>query len=388
MGRKSELRLKIIELISLCGPLTRPELIRRTGVRAATVLEAVDELKRAGLLHEPGRSGVRTGRRAPELDIHPDRLWTVGIDFQEHDTTGVLIDGSGAIRASAAVDAVNRETLAACRNEIRSVVHQLHDAAGDRWNLVGGIALADPGLVDIGNGISVRSVNVPGWENSRTRDWLEAEYQCRAAVWPGVMAGTYAEYIRHIDDFTDRGIIYLSAGEGIGAGFMKSGRYVIGDSFQAMEIGHIILDSSGPLCRCGRRGCLEAFAGAAAIRRRISAVYAESGAAPPPKFSFESFIAAAETDPGIRQIADDVCECIGKALATAVTLLNPGVIVIGGRLAGLGRRLLGTIRRRLTADCFPAILSDLKLEFADPAREKTGRGAALMLRNRILLEEI
>ena len=192
--KKNILCSAILDLLLDRGEATRPELVNATGVRAASVFEAVDALKREGILYEPERSGRRTGRKAPVLRLNPDHFWCAGIDFQVRRTVGTVVDLAGEIRCRTELPALERGSLTACRNEIRAVLRQLREEAGSSWNRVRGIGFADPGLVDVKKGLSIRAVNVPGWENARTGDWLSRENEIPAGVWPEGLVKTFMEY--------------------------------------------------------------------------------------------------------------------------------------------------------------------------------------------------
>lgn len=390
MTKKSDLRTEIIRQMLLCSSITRPELVRRTGTRAATVFEVVDELKREGILSEPDRRGRKTGRRAPALSFHPDHLWCAGIDFQVRRTRGVVADMTGKIRAEAELAAPERTSLHACRNEIREVLRRLHEQLGERWNLVKGIGFADPGLVDVEKGISIRAVNVPGWENAQTGKWLESENAVRAKLWPECTVKTYMEYLSRLHaEKPPKSLFHLGMDDGIGGGFVKDGVCFIGDSNQGMEIGHIVIAPNGPLCQCGNRGCLEAVAGETGIRRRIrealnSGVDTEMTLE---DFSLARFVGYAKQDKAAKIIANEVCDSIGSALAVAVALLNPSMIVLSGELTKLGTVLTNAVGRALSMNCFAGAIKDLKIELSTLGAFDTARGAALLMRDALLKEE-
>ena len=94
------------------------------------------------------------------------------------------------------------------------------------------------------------------------------------------------------------------------------------------------------------------------------------------------------TDKLANIIATEVCESIGTALATVVTLLNPTCIVLRGELTGLGDFLISTIRRVLSASCFPQALENLRIELSTLEPDAVARGAALLMRDQILLENL
>ena len=383
--KKDNLRSVILKNVLQQGEITRPELVEMTGIRAASVFEAVDALKREGILYEPERQGKRTGRKAPVLKLNPDHFWTAGIDFQVRRTIGSVTDLSGTVLYTAEMPALERGLLTACRNEIRAVLRMLQEQCGSQWNKVRGIGFADPGLVDVRQGLSIRAVNVPGWDNAHTGEWLSRENGVPSSVWPEAMVKTFMEYLVRGKSMHGS-LFHLGMDDGIGGGFIKDGECFIGDTNQAMEIGHIVIDPDGPLCQCGNRGCLEALAGETGIRRRIHEVIS-SGVDTVlnlEQFSLQYFTECAKHDKAARIIASEVSESIGRALAVAVALLNPSMIVLSGELTGLGDLLLESIHRVLSLSCFAGAVRDLKLEFSKLEKADTARGAALLMRNQLL----
>ena len=366
------------------GRAARPELIELTGARAASVLAAVDELKAAGWLREPGRGAGRTGRRSPELVCNPDHCRFIGVDLQLRRTVGVMIDAAGGIVAEREL-AVSRRSFADARREIARVLGGLREAAGSEWELVRGIGFADPGMVDTERGISLRAVNVPGWENLATAEWLTGEFGLPVRLWPEEQIKTRMEYLLRLPDPPDS-LFHLGMDGGIGGGYIRNGRLFTGSTGHGMEIGHVVVAPGGDICHCGSRGCLEVVAGEDGIRRRIAALRAAGSVTEldPEHFTLAGFISAVPRDKAAAIIADEVCAAVGLALSTVVALLNPRMIVLSGELTGLGEQLIGSVRRALTLNCFAEAVRELKIEKALAGAADTARGAAIMFRDRML----
>ena len=387
MSRKKELRLRILEYILNRGRATRPELVEYTGCRAATVFEIIDDLKIAGLLVEPGRRTVRTGRKAPELTIHRTAGYWMGIDFRPEGTLGVIIDAAGEVLFKEEICCARRD-LNDCRREIGELVRRLRKTAGKEWELVSGIGFADPGVVDVNQAFSRKAVNVPGWENAATGEWLEGEFHLPVGIWPETMIKTRMEYMLRMPE-TPKSIFLLTLGDGVGGGFIHNGKLFAGSSGCGMEIGHLVIDPSGPVCKCGNRGCVEAMIGRNGIRSKMQEAI-DSGmksSIDMENFSIETFINAVQTDKAARIVADQVLANIGQALSAVVTLLNPSMIVFGGALSKLDTVLLSGVRRVLELNCFAGALQGLKLELALSNEFDTARGAALRMRDKVWLNE-
>ncbi|MEI6970558.1 MAG: ROK family protein [bacterium] len=214
----------------------------------------------------------------------------------------------------------------------------LKQAGLDRKQL-GGIGVGFAGPLDLNKGVIVNAPNM-GWRDVPLRGILEERFGCPVYVANDVDAGTYGEY-RFGAGRDARCVLGVFPGTGIGGACVYKGRIIKGAGQSCMEIGHMIVVPGGNLCGCGKRGCLEAVASRLAIAAE-AALAATRGNAP-------HLLEAAGTD--IREIrsgtiaaaikaGDTVVEDIvrhaarhiGMAVANAVNLLAPDVVVLGGGL--------------------------------------------------------
>ena len=388
MSRRDELKQILLRHLLLYGRSTRPELVALTGIRAATVFEAIDELKDEGIVQEPERRGKKTGRRAPELSCAADCCHIIGVELHLTGCIGVIINALGEVIHCVEHPAGGRSSLVEVKHEILEILQHLRDLAGENWHLVRGLGFADPGLVDIEKNCSIRAVNIPAWQELETGKMLSNASGLPAQIWPEAMVKTRMEFIQRLPDAPES-IFNFVTEDGIGGGFIKKGELFVGSSGRAMEIGHIVVRPGGARCQCGNCGCLESVASPAGLAEKI----AESRAAGvdfgslPEDFSMEVFAEFAARNRGVRIIADELCRDLGNALSVAVMLLNPEMIVISGKFASLGSFLTDSLRRELELRCFPEAVKELKIEISTLTSSDTARGAAMMMRDRVLLGE-
>jgi predicted NBD/HSP70 family sugar kinase len=214
---------------------------------------------------------------------------------------------------------------------------------------------------------------MPGWNRFPVRDTLSAALGAPVMVDNDVnimaLGELHAGTARSVRDF-----LFVKVGTGIGCGIVVNGDVYRGVGGCAGDIGHIRIEESGPTCNCGNVGCLEAFFGGAALARDGEAS-ARSGRSP---FLAERLAAtgrltavdvgeaAAAGDPAAVTLIRDGGRRLGFALASLVSFFNPGLVVIGGGVAGLKHRLLAEIRgvvyRRslpLATANLPIVLSEL-----------------------------
>ena len=387
--RRNQLRYTLLQLLFRYGATSRPEIQQHTSIRQGTILEEVNFLKKRGVILETARTAKHTGRKASPLTLNPDFFWLAGIDFQIQKTLGVITDFTGRILYTVEIPALSRKSLSDCRNEVREILRLLREKAGENWEKVSGIGFADPGLVNVGEGRSIRAVHIPTWEDAATGKWLENEYKVPAGILPECMVKTFMEFLTRGREMKGS-LFHLGMNEGIGGGFINpEGECFTGDTNQAMEIGHIVIDPNGPLCQCGSRGCLEAIAGKRGILRKAYEVI-QSGVdtvmelSEGEDFSLRQFGEWAKKDKAARIISGNVSRSIGHALAVVVSLLNPSTIVLSGELTVLGELLMEPVKEVLHVSCFADALKELKIEFSKLEENDTARGAAILMRNKLI----
>jgi glucokinase len=198
--------------------------------------------------------------------------------------------------------------------------------------------IAVPGVVDDHAGVARYSANI-GWRDVPLRDLAAARLGLPAALGHDVRAGALAEAVR---GGGRRGgdVLFVAIGTGIAAAHVRERRVVPGSHFAAGELGHVVVRPDGPACGCGRRGCLEAIASAGAIERRYRAATGTRADA-------AAIAAAVGTDATAARLWADAVDALADGLLTAIALLDPGTVVIGGGLAQAGPVLLGPLRSAL-----------------------------------------
>ena len=226
---------------------------------------------------------------------------------------------------------------------------------------VRGVGIGAPGLIDMRRGVIHRLVNVPGhWAGVPLAKLLSARIHRPCVMDNDVNVVALGEW-RFGAGRGTRESLYVTLGTGVGGGLVVNGGLVRGVSGSAGEIGHLCLDAKGPPCACGGRGCLEALIGTAAIlqrarasmRRGHSPVLARlmrkvTGTLTPALISR----AARSGDRGAVRLWRDVGSLLGIGLASAVNLLNPERVVIGGGIANAWRWFAPSLRAALRARAF------------------------------------
>jgi len=244
------------------------------------------------------------------------------------------------------------------------VMQQAAQAAGVKTAALAGVGAGSPGTVDADSGTVTSARNLPGWEGSfALGPELARRLGTRAFIGNDVAVATAAESRLG----AGRGFASLLGvfwGTGIGGGIVLGGEPWHGRG-GAGEIGHMVIHRGGRRCPCGRRGCLEAYAGRAAMEARarrehkkgrhtkLFALMKERG-----RTRLTSSIwwhAIEHGDKLATELIDDAIDALGNGIASAVNLLDPEAVVIGG---GLGVRFGEPYVRRIAQAMGPHLFDD------------------------------
>lgn len=227
---------------------------------------------------------------------------------------------------------------------VRTIVetaHALVDESRSFGTLVG-IGLVVPGQVDESAGVAVYSSNI-GWRDVPLRESVARETGVRVALGHDVRAGALAEALwGAARDYETS--LFIPLGTGLAAAFVSDHVALAGVSGLAGDIGHLQLAPSVEPCGCGRSRCLESVSSASAIARRYSDASGRRAAAS------EVARLVDAGDPVATQVWNEAIDPLADAIISAATLLDPGVVVVGGGLSESGETLFGALRVALASE--------------------------------------
>lgn len=343
---------RVVRAVRLAGSLTQAEIARTTGLSAATVSNIVRELRDNGTVQvTPTSSG---GRRARSVSLSGDAGIVVGVDFGHSHLRVAVGNLAHQVLAEQSepidVDASAAEGF----DRAEQLVGQLIEATGIGRDKVIGVGVGVPGPIDIASGVLGSSAILPGWGGVNPREELAVRLGMPVHVDNDANLGALGELVwgggRGVKD-----LAYIKVASGVGAGLVINGRIYRGPGGTAGEIGHITLDESGPVCRCGNRGCLETFTAARYVLELLRASHG-------PELTVPKMVQLArEGDPGCRRVIADVGRHVGMGVANLCNVLNPSRVVLGGDLAEAGELVLGPIRESVARYAIPSAARQLSV---------------------------
>jgi glucokinase-like ROK family protein len=267
---------------------------------------------------------------------------------------------------------------AAVLERVTQLVEQsLHDAKGHVE--IKAIGVSTAGTPDSLGRIVYATGNLPGWIGTDLRGHLEAHFGLPVIADNDGQMATVAE-IRCGAGRGFRSALCLTLGTGLGAGFAVNGQPYRGERGAGPTLGHIPVERNGRPCTCGRRGCLEQYVNGAALVAEYNALVPEAQRV---KIGTDVMQAASGGDTKALHAIEIVGDWLGYGLASAVSLLDPSIIVVGGGLSALGDWLLAPARRTLAAHIYPAI-SERPIVTAQLGSNAGLIGAALYAQDMVL----
>lgn len=316
------------------GPMSQAGLSRASGLSPATISSIVRELRDKGWLE------VASGGPGRVLRLSRSAGVAVGIDFGHSHVRVAVSDLAHTVLAEVEepqdVDHSAQDGIAVAARLVQGLLQDLEIPA-DR---VTGVGMGIPGPLrrqthEVGD-----SAILPGWVGKDPQLLMESELQLPVLVDNDANLGALGELVWGAGHGCDD-LIYIKVASGVGAGLVLHGRLYRGFSGTAGEVGHITIDESGPVCRCGSRGCLEAFVGADGITEPLRRIYGD-------QLTLRSVVdRALAGDVGCQRVIRDAGRTLGVTVAGLCNLLGPELVVVGGELASAGDLLLEPIQSRV-----------------------------------------
>ncbi|MFI7386259.1 ROK family protein [Streptomyces sp. NPDC049813] len=331
----------LLQLIRGGRAHTRTDLQRATGMSRSTVGHRLDELNRAGWLRQD--TGTSTGGRpSHRIVFDPGHAAVLAVDLETRYARVAVLDLAGTVLAEHTGDLDIGDGPDRVLDELARRFPELLTAAGVPAAAVCGVGLSVPGPVDWDKGQIVQPPIMPGWDRFPVRERMQEAYAAhvgacmRDAHGTGVPvfvdndANLMARAEQQMGHPDCSAFVLVKVSTGIGAGVVVHDESFRGIDGGAGDIGHIRLhDRPDALCMCGSYGCLAAVASGGALARELSGLGLDVTTATDVKALLD------QGHPDAVRLARQAGRRVGEVLATVVTLLNPGVLMLAGDLAGI-----------------------------------------------------
>lgn len=337
--REANLR-RVLRAVRAAGSLTQAEIVRSTGLSAATVSNLVRELQANSLVVV---TPAATGRRAQNVSLSQLEGLAVGIDLGQAHLRCAICDMDYQVRIQ---DKIPYNSAERDLGAVEWLVKTLLQRARLDRDQVRGVGVSVPGLLDPVTG-AARSTLVAGRPGTDIAEELSGRLGLPVRLVTAVNAAALGELARGASRAIDD-LVYVQLSTSVEAALVIKGEVYSGSDGLAGQVGHITVDESGRVCRCGNRGCLETVVGGPYLVELLP------GAARDRPTLRDLVQSAIDGDFSSRRVIGDAGRAVGAVAAMLCNVLNPRQIVLGGELAMAGELLLDPIRQVVRRRAVPA----------------------------------
>ncbi len=365
---------ELLDLIRKNGEFSKADLIVYSEFSRTKVTSCIDSLLNKKIIISKNGTDYTGGRRSKKFSLNGELGLVAGVDIGATSIDLGIADFSGKFLARYSESALVQDGPIKILGRACSMLEKMLQENALSPEKLNGIGIGVPGPVDFSVGTLVSPPIMPGWDCypiiQMVQQWFPS---ANVVVDNDVNVMALGEINQGAGQGVDN-LVFVKIGTGIGAGIICEGNLYRGSSGCAGDIGHVSVNKSGPLCHCGNRGCLEAYAGGPAIAER-ALTEAQAGRSPILLKYFEKNgnvlrtedvgDAAREGDALAIEVIRESGQYIGDVLAGLVNFFNPEMIVIGGGVRNLGNLLLSSIRQTVLHRSTSLATRDLHIVFSE-----------------------
>lgn len=383
-------RFNILNAIRNAGAISRVELAELTGQSRAAVTNITAKLLEEGLIYtkdtlervERAQPRGRTrGRKRVCLAINPQAAYVVGVKLSSFRVSVAVTDMQAEVQSHVIVPVRTKErSVEFVADLIEDGIRHCVSEVGLQLETISGIGIGLPGFIDSRNGSCFWT---PLYTDGKLplREFLESRFEIPTHIENDTNTVTLAHQWfgegRGHDNF-----LVVTIEDGVGMGIVVNGQLYRGARGFAAEFGHVVIDSEGLACRCGKRGCIEAYASNFSIvNAAVSAMDAGRWQWPGEgELNFDDVITAAEAGEAVpREILSQAGTYLGRGIAGLVQLFNPSRIIMSGDGVKAGDLMFDAMRTAIDVHVNPGLRRDLEVVIHKWRDIDWARGAASLV---------
>lgn len=336
-GMKKANQKKILDMLR-AESVSRAELSRRTGLTRAGISGIIEELMSKGVVVEGETMPNKVGRSSVELKLNGERYLIAGISVsRDYCTVGISNFCCEILEYQKVAFDKDHDDPRMVLGKITQIIREM--LSGKETALLG-IGIISPGTLDISSGRILSPPNFERWHNLNICDFFRKEFQCPVALENNAKAiaisekycgaaGTVRNYVEIVVDY------------GIGGGIVADGQLYKGSFGSSSEFGHTTVNMNGELCSCGNRGCAELYA-------NIPNIIAYAQESDSRVECWEEIVDRAEAgDMAMRRVLEREIECLAAVIVSAVNIIDPEVVFVGGDILYRPELLISGIQARV-----------------------------------------
>lgn len=289
--------------------------------------------------------------------------FVVGVDLGGTKISTALSNLNGEVISQTTVPTNANEGEIPVLNRIIESIDKVIKDGNATYKEVKGIGIGIPGALDVEKGIILFTPNVP-FKNFNIVEPLKKKFEIPVFIDNDANVATIGEYVFGAGKGF-KNVIFITVSTGVGGGAILNGNIYRGNTSNALEIGHMTVAPGGPRCNCGNIGCVEATSSGTAIAKRGQEALSSKVETSLRKYdnitSYEVFTEAAAGDAVCKEIIENALNYLGIAVANAVSIFDPAVIIIGGGVSKAGDIVFETVRKVVDKRCFKSMAESVKI---------------------------
>lgn len=351
------------------GTVSRKQISSLVGLTPGTVTNIVRDLIDAGYVIETGYLSGKKGRRAVGLDINPDGFYVLGVRLSRASIVCRVFNPHAEVKLSKAVTIEDfeqtQEVLERMLDLMEEVIHE--SQVGPKLQAIG---VSTPGPLNLKEGKIAYLHGNTDWRDVPIQQMVYDRFGVSTIIEHDANAAALAESLFGNGGEIDN-LFYVAVGRGIGAGIVINGRIHHGSLGTAGLLGHVCVDYNGPKCECGGTGCLTNYASSKSFVKRMK----QLGIAGE---KIEDFVHLAEAGhPVVQEEVKQAAHHTGVAVASAVNLLNPQVVVFGDEMTWFDSLWFETAKETVLSRLAPEISKGVDVKLSSFGQESflLGTGA-------------
>lgn len=356
------------------NPVSKKDIVQQLNLSFTSVSTFIAELLRENLIIRSGCAASTGGRKSELFRPNPDAFYVIGADIQINCLVVLLLNACGNMVQKTVIP-LGQQDAAYVGGLLSDTITDLCNSTDIAMNKLVGIGIGVPGIVDHNTGKVAFAPNL-SWKNLDLKSLLNIkkpiviENEANAAV-IGETAFGIAQGIANV--------IYVSVGAGIGTGLVFNRQLFVGKNSLAGEFGHMTVEAEGISCRCGNRGCWEAYASnEAAVRLYLE--YAGRSI-----ITYGTLLELfSQKDPIALRVMEETMSYLALGIANLINGLNPEMIVLGGELARVKDQIYPRLLQMIGQRTFDSSFQSATVHFSSLDNHAAALGAGSLAINQHL----
>lgn len=373
----------VLKLIFEEEPISRTEIAKITGLTSSSITNIVNRFKKDEYVKESSLGNSSGGRKPINLVMNPTVKFIIGIELNAGNMIGLVTNFRAQKIKKKVIPTNLNEGKEKVISRMVELINDLIRDANISKDKILGIGIAAPGPYDHNKGILLNPPNFPGWVNVPICDIIEQAFEIPVYLEKETTAAALAEFMFGLGKNYKNIFVIYACSIGIGGGTIINGNIYHGFCDGAGDIGHMIINSDGPKCSCGDRGCLEAMASGIYIKNKVINEMKENRMSQNDyhienidNFDVKDIIKCAnEGDNRYVEVIDEAAKNLSIGISNIINLFSPEIIILGGDLTLGCNQYSDSAIRNAKSRVYPQYNKDILIEKTSFGDELCAMGA-------------